>query len=989
MFKKIISVFLITFFVVFSFSAITLAGTVNLPKTSQTTCYDTAGNQISCTCTGQDGEIQAGVAWPNPRFTTNADTTITDNLTGLVWAANGNLMKLRDPSFDNDIIGYPSTVGDGQVTWCHALDYVAKLNSENYLGQHDWRLPNVNELESLINADSANPVAWLNSQGFANVQEGYWSSTKLPLHSVGWGVSFSLGYVGINSSTYTWPVRGGQSGSVDPIYPANIWQTGQTISNSSCLCGLIPCEVEDDGAQQKGVAWPNPRFTNPDGTTPISGDVVVDQLTGLMWTKNANLANGTMLWQQALDYVKTIKTGGYTGWRMPNRKELISLLDYSKYGPALPQGHPFTNVQSINYWSSTSSIYKGSIWAVRIYDGIVSFWNKSVNGGLPIWPVRSEDGVGDVCDYPSVPDLSVLIDPAKKPKAIVQVIWNADVNNDQKADLVSGKNAMLRADIIIKNIDALNEEQPVEVKLTYYNFENIIARTETRKVKDLKEQNYIDFYFTPTGTGDQQIIVEIDPNSRINESDEGNNEAKLDFTVHKMFRMNTYYISINSEYYHFPKNPQETAQAFANFIEGTYPMPDCFSDECPDNQISDTQEANSDEECKIDCINNMLSRNCKKDGIGEDIINLSNWLKKQKKDKNERVVGIVSADYFEKHKYCLEDGRCAKGIKYRSESQAVLAQEGYNSVAAHEIGHTWGFEDDYTLGQDCKKVSKLGNPADGFWVKKGKEGLKEEAEIDNGLCFMGATPDDGKMQWIDINHFYGLWNKFEINSRKTNANVPLNNRIINDGGEINKIIKTATNSNTLLINGIIYIDGSIKLGQWYSLVDAEIDTPIPGAYSIELIGNDGQMLQEVKFDVPFYMNADPFGIVETNSAPFVLSIPYPDNTAKIEIKHNDTTLVQVNPTIKLLDDAVDLIPDSGFKNEPANRRATLHSKIREIEKMLAQNNKKGALQKLQNDIKDKFQKWIKDSYPLDNPLQLSKAEVLDLVNATIERVKIM
>jgi len=67
-----------------------LAGTAQLPQTGQTTCYDSSGTVISCTGTGQDGEIQAGVAWPDPRFTVSGDC-VSDNLTGLMWAKNGDL----------------------------------------------------------------------------------------------------------------------------------------------------------------------------------------------------------------------------------------------------------------------------------------------------------------------------------------------------------------------------------------------------------------------------------------------------------------------------------------------------------------------------------------------------------------------------------------------------------------------------------------------------------------------------------------------------------------------------------------------------------------------------------------------------------------------------------------------------------------------------------------------------------------------------------
>ncbi|KJU82664.1 secreted protein containing DUF1566 [Candidatus Magnetobacterium bavaricum] len=114
------------------------AGTIELPKTGQTTTY----------VTGDDGTIRAGVAWPSPRFT--ADTnTVTDNLTGLMWTKDA---------------GTP-TVGSctgGTMTWQAALNYVACLNTANYLGHSDWRLPNINELESLLNAEQANTATWLN-----------------------------------------------------------------------------------------------------------------------------------------------------------------------------------------------------------------------------------------------------------------------------------------------------------------------------------------------------------------------------------------------------------------------------------------------------------------------------------------------------------------------------------------------------------------------------------------------------------------------------------------------------------------------------------------------------------------------------------------------------------------------------------------------------------------------------------------------------------
>lgn len=187
------------------------AAAVKLPKTGQATCTDNSGNAVTCTNTGQDGDLQKGVAWPNPRFTPNASTAITDNLTGLVWAPNGNLLHARDPQWEKR-----SAAIDGAMTWQHALDYVAKLNAENYLGHNDWRLPNLAELESLLNRAQPDTAQWLNSQGFTNAQAAdyYWSSTtNVNEAGTAWAVDMGYGnlhYFKKTNSHYVWPVRAGQ-----------------------------------------------------------------------------------------------------------------------------------------------------------------------------------------------------------------------------------------------------------------------------------------------------------------------------------------------------------------------------------------------------------------------------------------------------------------------------------------------------------------------------------------------------------------------------------------------------------------------------------------------------------------------------------------------------------------------------------------------------------------------------------------------------------
>lgn len=192
--KKHTTAGFIIFISIFLCTTLALAGAIQLPQTGQTKCYDTNGNQISCAGTGQDGEVRAGVSWPNPRFHDNGNGTITDNLTGLMWTQNAYL---------------PGST----LTWYQAMDFCNNLTLGGY---SDWRLPNVNELESLINDDEPNSATWLTNQGFTNVQSYYyWSSTTYASYpGYAWFVYMSNGwfYNGNKSDNglYAWPVRAGQ-----------------------------------------------------------------------------------------------------------------------------------------------------------------------------------------------------------------------------------------------------------------------------------------------------------------------------------------------------------------------------------------------------------------------------------------------------------------------------------------------------------------------------------------------------------------------------------------------------------------------------------------------------------------------------------------------------------------------------------------------------------------------------------------------------------
>ena len=143
-----------------------------------------------------------------------------------------------------------------------------------------------------------------------------------------------------------------------------------------------------------GIAWPAPRFTdNEDGT-------VTDNLTGLIWLKDATCL-GEEDWDEALAAVNALNDGecGLSDgsvegdWRLPNVRELLSLIDYSHYNPALPSTYDtyFDNVQSACYWSSTTRAnITGDAWCVGIGGGDVQVAHDKGDGSEYLWPVRGE-----------------------------------------------------------------------------------------------------------------------------------------------------------------------------------------------------------------------------------------------------------------------------------------------------------------------------------------------------------------------------------------------------------------------------------------------------------------------------------------------------------------------------------------------------------------------------------------------------------------------
>ena len=158
-------------------------------------------------------------------------------------------------------------------------------------------------------------------------------------------------------------------------------ETGQTTCIDATGAASACANTRQDGDRRAGVAWPNPRFT-VDGT----GNCITDNLTGIMWARQDG---GFRTWQLGLDFANSLDLCGFTDWRMPNRKELFSLVNYGAGNVGvdlLNNGFTF-QVESVLWSSSSVAGSAGNAWSLIVLPGIVTTAAKS--GGNYILPVRT------------------------------------------------------------------------------------------------------------------------------------------------------------------------------------------------------------------------------------------------------------------------------------------------------------------------------------------------------------------------------------------------------------------------------------------------------------------------------------------------------------------------------------------------------------------------------------------------------------------------
>jgi hypothetical protein len=356
----------------------TLIDFISLPNASLSganfAAYDGTNPPVQLAATGQqtsyssgdDGALHKGLVWPQTRFIDNQNGTVTDNLTGLVWLKNASCFAPNT---------WPAALADANQLASGACG----LSDGSAAGQ--WRLPNVNELESVVDITSSNPAVTPGSH-FANVAGiVYWTSTGYFGGDLGsptaWAISMSDGrYIndGVQnvksvSKNGIWAVRGA-GGGAGRLQATGLFQP--------------PLQAGDDGTLQMGVGLISPRFIDKGNGT------VVDTMTGLVWLKQANCIQGD--WKTAVASVGNLSSGqcGLTdgsaagSWRMPNRNEMQSLADRNQNNEA--------DYLDFTYLNPNGSVYQGPIFLSFI--GYQFYWTSTTDAAdiSEAWTVFS-------CDY--------------------------------------------------------------------------------------------------------------------------------------------------------------------------------------------------------------------------------------------------------------------------------------------------------------------------------------------------------------------------------------------------------------------------------------------------------------------------------------------------------------------------------------------------------------------------------------------------------------
>ena len=318
------------------FSTSLFAQDYKIPETGQVSCYDEDGNTIDSPL---PGDSLYGQDAQYTRFeislTDNGDGTVTDHVTGLTWQ--------QVPSSNT-------------FTWQEAIDHCDDLV---FAGYDDWRTPSAKELFSISNFNSGWP--YLNTDfftlasGIITKDEQYWTSNHYVGVTVEGGSDAAFGVNHVTGHIKAYPANA--TGPIGGKYVRAV--RGETFGENDFV-------------------------DNGDAT-------ITDNSTALMWMQNDS--GEGINWKVALAYAETSEFAGYDDWRLPNVKELQSIVDYS-YSPSAtnpdevgPAIDPIFNCTPIineagdddyaYYWTSTSALFQANM--PYYYAWYVAF-GMAVNG---------------------------------------------------------------------------------------------------------------------------------------------------------------------------------------------------------------------------------------------------------------------------------------------------------------------------------------------------------------------------------------------------------------------------------------------------------------------------------------------------------------------------------------------------------------------------------------------------------------------------------
>ena len=322
---------------------------------------DSDGNAgFSFTRLNEDGSEYTG----SGDYGTDPWACVLDNVTGLIWEVktNDNTLRDRDEGFtwyDPDNTTYTGTESSQDTAdFVEYFNGNTEVNSGNGLcGQSNWRLPTVQELVGISDFSTYAPV--VDTSYFPNARTGAfeWSWTA-----------------DLNSDTENYP-------NFAWLYN---YETGSTRSGSNGLGATINSRYVRLVSSSAAVKSYFNDYSSDGGRYTDHGDgTVSDNRSGLMWMKciygqahnsDDNSCGGTGAgaggtWQEAFAKAAAINEGvgtfGYTDWRLPNMKELLSLVDLSSFQPPINQDI-FPNTDGQSQWTSTLSAQDGGDAALAV-----------------------------------------------------------------------------------------------------------------------------------------------------------------------------------------------------------------------------------------------------------------------------------------------------------------------------------------------------------------------------------------------------------------------------------------------------------------------------------------------------------------------------------------------------------------------------------------------------------------------------------------------